>query len=290
MLSLKDHRIINKYLFEYLKVNSHIKNNFDKSIFFGRKKTIKMSVNALIVSPNHINVYLFLSLIHLGRLFTAPSKDGLEHYVSFSRARFSPMVKSWCDWCSMVNGYWSFLINAINEFYETHPHNHPINKSILLKYSILLWQTKSLTIMLDKADYFPRNIIKPKELFPFIEEAHPSVQSLTQKLTNSYNIIQEVERHWCPFQHMQQIAQLAHADKDRYQNYLTCESFADLMKAGDLIFHFKHLKCNQCVDVINTHLGVDSTDSETNLTKCTDNFFSLICRLTKLESQFKVFG
>ena len=98
MLSISDHLIINKYIFNHSKININLKHNFETFLFFDKKKTLITAFNALVVSPNYITVYFLITLINNSKVFTKNSKTFLEDYVSFTRAEFNSQLKSWCDW------------------------------------------------------------------------------------------------------------------------------------------------------------------------------------------------
>lgn len=282
MFSISDHVVIHKFAFEFFKINFNIKNNFKKTFFFDKKKSLKMFVNGQLVCPHPINLYYLVAIVKQGRVFTVYSKKNLEEYVSFTRANFTPMVKSWCDWCSIINGYCTFIISSINSYYQNNAPES-IEKKPLVKLKFLMAHLGYVKIMLEKDTVFlNKTPITPADLFPEIyANSPPYLKELFEEITKCYNMFQELEHQWCPFQHMKRIASLAHTDKDRYDSYLKCEGFDDLIKAGEIIFNFKHLKCNQCVEYINTFFDNEMSASGYKLQLRTEDFFELVCRLSR---------
>ena len=63
---------------------------------------------------------------------------------------------------------------------------------------------------------------------------------------------------------MQRIAKLAQTDQYMRSHYLKCEGFDDLIKAGELISAFKHIKCNDRVTVINKASGNERDEADTD--------------------------
>ncbi|HHF7349794.1 TPA: hypothetical protein ACPSKE_003009 [Legionella feeleii] len=282
MLSIKDHLLVHRYSYEFFKLSLNFRKNYETSLFFGENKSLRMFVNGALVSPNLFNLYYLITLVRQGLILTAHTDKKLEDYVSFTRANFSPLIKSWCDWCSIVNGYGSFLIEVINDYLARDPDARTMSKLKLFKYKALI-HFDYLKIMLPKESYFsnqpPR---EPADLFPAFEQTNSRLlKKLLKTLTRSYNTFQAVEHRWCPFLHIKRIA-LAPTASDRYSFYLNCLGYADLMRAGEILAHFKHLKCNQCAEQINHFLGNNSNAVEKDkLALHTEEFFALICKLSR---------
>ncbi|MBA2710057.1 MAG: hypothetical protein H0U57_05660 [Tatlockia sp.] len=79
---------------------------------------------------------------------------------------------------------------------------------------------------------------------------------------------------------MKRIYFLAQADKERYERYLNCEDFSSIIKAGAILFTFKHLKCQQCAVKINEQFD-NVIELNNKNQKNTEDFFNLICRLSR---------
>lgn len=284
MLSLSDHRIIYRFSYQFYKINLHFKNNYEQTLFANKTKFSKMFINGFMVSPHYLNIYRLLIGVKHAKIFTASSQGKVEDYVSFSRANFSPLVQSWCDWCSISNGYFSFLIAAINEYYQCHDIDSiPYNSPSLIKLKLVLIPTKYLTLMLDREALCSSDWeeISPALLFPDIYEKAPYyLQKLLKLISKLYNTVQLVEQQWCPFEHMKRIALLAQGDKKQYEHYVKCERFAAVIKAGELLFNFKHLKCQHCVTTINESVDAGNLEHNKSYPK-TEDFFKLICRLSR---------
>lgn len=228
-----------------------------------------------------MNSYYLLAIVKQARVFTVHSQRSPKDYISFTRANFSPLIKSWCDWCSIGNGYASFFIDAINEYY-THNSLDSIKQSNLAKLKFLIAHLGYLKIMLVKDEV---SLAQPEasaaDLFPiFYKHAPVYLKELLDNIAKIFNLFQAIEHQWCPFRHMKRIAHIAHSEKARYANYLTCEEFNDIVKAGEIIFNFKHLKCNQCVELINKSLEENSSASYQKAHRRAENFLELICKLS----------
>lgn len=283
MLSIKDFVAIHKYSYEFFKLNLNLKKNFDTSLFFDRKKSMRMFINGTIVSPNLFNIYYLITLIRQGSIITAHTDKKLEDYVSFSRASFTPLVRSWCDWCSITNGYVSFLIEAMNDYLSNELNSGRISKIRLIKYNAII-HLSYLKIMLPHDKYFShKQPLNPANLFPGFEQIHsPQLKKVLSTITRTYNTLQEVEYRWCPFQYMKRIALLAHADPDRYNYYLNCEGYADLIQAGEIISNFEQLKCSQCAEQINMYLdNAQRFEFKSKLELRTEEFFAFLCKLSR---------
>ncbi|STX29698.1 Uncharacterised protein [Legionella beliardensis] len=282
MLSFSEQVIVHKYMLEFFKINLNFKNHFNKSFFFDKKRSLKMLVNGFFVSPMYLNIYLFLSIVKTGKTLSAHSQKKLEDYISLTRANFSPLIKSWCDWCSIVNGYCTFAIATINEHDEDYNEKY-LDIKTLRKLKFLFACTSHIKIMLERDNYFAdKKPSSSRALFPEIyDKASPPIKSFLDSITKKYNQFQIVEQQWCPFQHMKRIALLTYGDRERYESYLNCKDYKDVVKAGELIFNFKHLKCNQCVNVINTFLESEAGYLDNKLHLRTEDFLDLICKLSR---------
>jgi hypothetical protein len=281
-MSIKDHAIVSKYVYEFFILNINLKKNFKRSLFFNKKKTIKMLIHGALISANYINVYLLLSIVKSARIFTTSSKKNLEDYITFTRVNFHPAIKSWCDWCAIANGYAAFLIDAVNEYYVHYDLNQIKHNNIdLIKLKFLTLISRYLMIFRWKESKFLKKsaAIQEKTLFPNIYDQAPMhIKKRLELGTQMYTIFQEIEHNWCPFQHMQRIAYLAHSDKERYASYLKCESFEDVIKAGEILFNFKHIKCQDCITTLNKQM--DTGTKHPTHGKIED-FLELMCRLSR---------
>ncbi len=279
MLSLSEHRVVHQYMYYYLKLQMSIR--FEKSLFFNKKKSFRSLLYGIFVCPNHITAYLFLRLVYHGKELTQSTDKKLEDYVSVLRVPFHPLVKSWCDWCSIATGYCNFLVHATQDYFEENPQQATLSKS-LKKMKTLMSNTNFLILFADKqSTAFRKPKLSGKELFPQnYEKATPAWKEFFDTISFFYNTLQRIEEQWCPFQHMKNIACLAKTDETHRQNYLKCTGFADLLKAGELFYAFQHIKCHQCADFINEH--AQSTDeNESTAQRLTDDFFKIICSLTR---------
>lgn len=281
-LSLREHRVIHRYIMAFLKINFNLKQNFKTSWFWGGRNTAHMFINGLFINPNYFNVHCFLAVVKRGRQFTQHSPQTLEEYVSFTRGNFLPIVKTWCDWCAIINGYFAFLINSINHYYSFNQLDS-INKKELGRLSFYMNQFCYLKLILGKKTHYSLKNVVAEELFPNIwVDAPITLKRFLTKITKVYNTVQAVESEWCPFEHMKQIARLAHIDPQRYAKYATCEGFDSIIKAGEALFGFKHLKCHQCVDHINASVSNKLHDKCHKLHLKTEIFFKIICKLSKV--------
>lgn len=282
--------IITNYIFNFWRMNINTRDNINTLLFFDKKKTIITGYNSLVICPSYFTIYLLLSMINTNKIFSIKAKVHLEDYVSFMRVTFHPQVKSWCDWCSIVNGSASFLIDCINEYFANNPSDHAdVNNQL----SRMIKKAKNLEMYLH---FF---FIKEKdgliddqmnatceELFPTIY--HGSSNDLKRLLTiiaYLYNLFQFIERQWCPFQHMKRIAMLKHVDQKRYDTYLQCKRFEDIVKAGEIIFKFNHIKCSKCVEQINEHFhdGEHQSNHSPQYQKYLHRFFDMLCELSRAE-------
>ena len=99
----------------------------------------------------------------------------------------------------------------------------------------------------------------------------------------SYNTIEQVEREWCPFKHIKRISYLSEQDSQRYQDYLDCEGFDDLIKAGKLLSQFNHIQCNDCVKLINEAF---ENKPKSEKPTPTEKFVQLIDKVSRASASF----
>lgn len=282
MLSITDHRTIFKFVYTFFKINLSFKKNYHRTFFFDKKHLLKFFINGFLVSPNYINVYRLLYVAKNAQIFTSTSQNDLEHYVTFTRAKFHQIIKTWCDWCAIGNGYMAFLIDAINEYYEHHPLDSIQRNNLhLIKLKILVSSTQILKVMVKKDILLLKKTPSQTEadLFPKIHHNAPQhIQKLLQLVTKLHNTIHEVEHIWCPFQYMQRIATLASNDEAHRTNFLKCEGFDDVLKAGEILFNFKHIKCHKCIQVLNEHLEPEAEPIKHTIA---EDYFKLMCQLSR---------
>lgn len=285
MISFKAHIIVTKYVFKFYKINLNFK-HYHRTFFSDMKSATRFILNGFMVSPNYFNVYTLIRIVKTGRLFTTASQKTLEDYVSLTRAPFVPVVKTWCDWCSICNGYLEFLIDSINEYYKINDVEL-IERSnlnlIKLKLSVAFLKHLKLFAQREPVHIKSAPSVVETDLFPDLYERAPQyLQKLLQLLTKIYNILQEVEQLWCPFNYMKNMALLVQRNPERYAHYLKCENWADVVKAGNVLFQFQHIKCHQCVDVINERFVSPAVSEHSAL--CYD-YFKMLCRFSRGETK-----
>lgn len=283
MLSFFEHRIIQNYVFGFFKINLNFKRNYYRTLFYEKKNAFNLCICAFFLTPNLINVYGLMHSMKAARLFTLTTSNRFEDYVTLTRVNFSPVIKTWCDWCSICNGYFAFLVDAINEFYQEHDvacikyNNYNLIKLKIisaLTTMIVKAAIKSERHLIQSVEYLDREI-----LFPGLYDKSPHhIRTLIDVITELYNCVHEAELLCCPFLSMQKIARRAKQDQNAYQEYKYCESFADVVKAGELLFKFRHIKCKDCAKVLNEQL--DSAPV-TSLDKNVNAYFNLCCQIVR---------
>ena len=251
----------------------------------------------MIITPNHFNSYRLLNIVNNFKFLTINNNKKLEEFVSFTRIDFAPQVKLFCDWCSIVNGYYSFLIDSINNNNRSIELNNPINKIKTLKLKLSLLEITHLYIfktkLFNKSPYdkkifqshdttLSQHIISPSHLFPEIyENSSGDFKKILILLTKSYHILQLIERRWCPFQHMKRIAMLEHIDKDRYDSYINCDGFDEIVKAGKILSQFENIPCHECVSKLNSEITAETNLKIKNNYINANDYFAIMCRLSR---------
>jgi hypothetical protein len=282
MFFITDHRTILSFVCSFFKINLQFKKNYHREFFFDKKQLHKFYISGFLVSPNCFNVYRLLYVAKAAKIFTASNQNELEHYVTFTRASFHRIIKTWCDWCAIANGYMAFLIDGINEYYERHPLDSIKRNNIhLIKLKILASSAHTLKFMIKKDILLLKKTPNQTaaDLFPKIHQDAPQhIQKLLELITQFYNTVQEIEYVWCPFEYMQRIAIVASNDDKLRTHFLKCDSFDDVIRAGELLFNFKHIKCHDCIKLLNEHL--DSEAEPITQTIAAD-YFKLMCQLTR---------
>jgi hypothetical protein len=174
------------------------------------------------------------------------------------------------------------LVDAINDYYKIN-HLDSIERGnlYLIKLKLMIATLKYLKLFAKKEI---SQLKKPPELteadlFPYLYTIAPQhILKLLALLTKMYNVFQEVEHLWCPFEYMKRISSLAKNHPERYAYYYKCDDFSDVLKAGEILFNFRHIKCHQCVHVLNEGL---ETSPPSPLQEKTEAYFKLICSLSR---------
>jgi hypothetical protein len=197
-----------------------------------------------------------LTLIQFARLLgTIPRKrvKDLSHYVSFTRfLRGGDKIA--CDWCSIVNGLFTFGLDLITENLSD-PSNTALLASLERPHSMFQQSMQYLYLFsIPVRGVHGYHAAVAKDLFrlmSLLEQTKPtsaqriSIGCLVGQVVAVKHVLENVERRWCPFRHMEEL------EFDRSYYKLSSHTQSDLIQARNLLRTHKQVDCSKCIALLN---------------------------------------
>jgi len=199
-----------------------------------------------------------LCLIQFARLLgTIPRKrvKNLSHYVSFTRfLRGKDKVD--CDWCSIVNGLFTFALDLITENLSD-PSNTALLASFETPSTFFQQMVKYMYLfsipVRGENGYHAVVANEVLNLMSLLEKTKPtsmqriSIGFLVSQVVAVKHGLDNIERRWCPFRHMEEL------EFDRPYYKLSSHTKSDLLQARDLLRAHKQVDCTRCIALLNTY-------------------------------------
>ena len=191
-------------VYQFAETGNSVDYLFDSLIPFIQVKEL------LIVAVNHNNMQIVFNTYKSLRLLKKYEKGYIKNYISFSRFK-GGLDKIMCDWCSIVNGTFELILDAVLEVCD--------DKDTILKMSTPEWSDNDAPLFISNFNNLDNKLYSSascgeEDLKPFTEKLDNldisekeriKIISEITKILHVKDALRQIEQRWCPFKHMKKL-------------------------------------------------------------------------------------
>ena len=260
--------------------------SFENSFFvraIGRKyanngiRRLPVGIELKVILPNRAILGYIKTIADQTSQLTSMTSPGLEHYVTFTRANFHPLDKLACDWCAIANGVLVWTDRLLDEaldsadprledwrFDASHLYGKVFSALRLLPLSVVrkTYDKGLLSGQLAAMHY--------KLEQNFTAEQSKIILPVLRRFVQIRHILECIEKRWCPFQHLREIA---YAYDHQVVN---CQRPEQVRLAARLLAEQGKISCHECAAVFEKSPQISADDTPSIL----GDYFNLLRQIS----------
>lgn len=217
-------------------------------------------LEGLNISPFSFQLNLVYKICRNSRFLMISNQD-IDSYITFTRFG-SGLDKAFCDWCSIANGMLELIIDKHLELIRSDDWNvERYVQEFKLPCELKTFRNNVRSIHNGVVQKHRDQLaVRTEQIQPYIDELDN--RHMSQKIKNKIcsklcsilelrNMIEIIERRWCPFRHLREI------NFDRNYYVYSANNTEDLKQVQEILIQSGIVDCKDCAKTINSSLQSD---------------------------------